>query len=79
MPRNSITEYKYLIIQSMSNGNIAQNSFPAQRAQASTVKWESLGSSGGENRRMNTHGKKIVHLHEEFGCKQVIEEYVEDR
>lgn len=70
VPRDSITEYKYLIIQSLPANNMAHKELGSQMATPVVqARWESLGVSGSENRRMNTHGKKIVHLHEEFGCK----------
>ena len=49
----------------------------APKREDMSVIWENFGD--GSNRRLNTYDKKEVILHEEFGRRKVIEEYVEDK
>lgn len=42
------------------------------------IQWESLGIAT-TNRRLNTHNKKEINLHDEMNNKMVIEEYLEEK
>ena len=61
LPRDTTTEYKYLIIQLGNLANTVPDGMVGQRASYS-VRWESLGVNSTENRKLNTFGKKAVHL-----------------
>jgi len=77
LPKNSIIEYKYLVIK------FATLPSTIQGGQAQTIPisitWENLGSSSTANRRLNTHDKKEMSMTDEMNSKVVIEEYIEDK